>query len=143
MIKKIIEPSQIELDQIMNIWYQANCDAHDFINKRYWAERIEQVRELIPTATLYVFIKANEIVAFIGLAEHFIAGLFVKQQYRGQGIGQQLLQQAMRDQNSLELAVYCDNKQAVTFYQKNNFAIVEEKLDPAVEAMEYRMEWKR
>ncbi|MGO3196080.1 hypothetical protein [Vagococcus salmoninarum] len=53
MIKKLTHISDNDLDTISQIWLEANLDAHDFIPPVYWQDRQEQVKDLLPEASLF------------------------------------------------------------------------------------------
>ena len=43
-----------DLDAVMQIWLQANLDAHPFIPASFWTDHFETVRDMLPQAELYV-----------------------------------------------------------------------------------------
>ena len=49
-----------DLDAVMQIWLQANLDAHAFIPASFWEAHFEMVRDLLSQAELYVH--ENEII---------------------------------------------------------------------------------
>ena len=51
MIQKF---ENLDLDAVMQIWLQANLDAHAFIPASFWTEHFEMVRDMLPQAELYV-----------------------------------------------------------------------------------------
>ena len=51
MIRKF---ENLDLDAVMQIWLQANLDAHAFIPASFWEAHFEMVRDLLPQAELYV-----------------------------------------------------------------------------------------
>ena len=57
MIRKI---ETQDLDAVMQIWLQANLDAHAFIPASFWEAHFEMVRDMLPQAELYVH--ENEII---------------------------------------------------------------------------------
>ena len=61
----------------MQIWLQANLDAHAFIPASFWEAHFEMVRDLLPQAELYVHEDAGtrQIDGFIGLTENHIEAL--------------------------------------------------------------------
>ena len=67
-----------ELDAVMQIWLQANLDAHAFIPASFWEAHFEMVRDMLPQAELYVHENEapRQIGGFIGLAENHIEGDF-------------------------------------------------------------------
>ena len=78
-----------DMDTLMQIWLDANLCAHAFIPKTYWTDHYEQVKNMLPQAELYVYEeeRSGEIKGFIGLTDDYIAGIFVKSQFRSKGIG--------------------------------------------------------
>lgn len=82
-----------DLSAIMQIWLDANLQAHSFIDEAYWKGNFELVSTLLPQAEIYVYEneKTGEIEGFVGLAEDYIEGIFVKPGSQSKGIGSQLL----------------------------------------------------
>lgn len=76
---------------LMNIWLQGNIDAHYFIEKNYWQDHYDEVKRELPNARLYVDEEDGEIAGFVGMQGEYIAGIFVKRAYCGQGIGSKLI----------------------------------------------------
>ncbi|MBO0421382.1 GNAT family N-acetyltransferase [Enterococcus plantarum] len=142
MIKKIDTLTAIELENILKIWLTANCDAHPFIPEAYWQGNLAFVREQLPQADLYVYCENNEIIAFLGMNAHYIAGIFVKNGYRSRGIGQKLLNEAKHAHDTLSLSVYAKNQNAVTFYEKQGFKQLNQQIDEHNE-LEYQLVWKK
>ena len=82
-----------DLDIIMQIWVETNIQAHNFIPKEYWINNYDMVKNMLPQAEVYVYEddKTNQIDGFIGLADDYIAGIFVRNGVQSKGIGKQLL----------------------------------------------------
>ena len=138
MIRKFQET---DIDAVMRIWLESNTEAHDFIPSAYWEEHFAQVGEMLPQAEVYVLEeqKFTEILGFIGLAEDYIAGIFVRGEAQGRGIGKELLDHAKRGKRKLTLNVYAKNTGAVRFYQREGFRIAEEGVDEDTGEKEYLM----
>ena len=90
MIRKFREN---DLDIIMQIWVETNIQAHNFIPKEYWINNYDMVKNMLPQAEVYVYEddETNQIDGFIGLADDYIAGIFVRNGVQSKGIGKQLL----------------------------------------------------
>lgn len=131
-----------DLEPIMQIWLESNYEAHDFIDKDYWKQNYDLVKAELPKAKIYVSENDTEILGFIGLQDTYIAGLFVRKNMRGHGIGSKLLNRVKKYHSSLALSVYKKNKRAVAFYQRQGFEVIEKKIDKNVSEEEYVMEWK-
>lgn len=142
MITKKDNLTTTELEAILTIWLTANSEAHPFIPESYWQDNLELVKEQIPKSDLYVYSENNQIIAFLGMNETYIAGIFVKNGYRNQGIGQALLREAKRLNHTLLLSVYAKNQNALNFYQKQGFQQVSEQIDQTGE-LEYELVWKK
>ena len=59
-----------------------NINAHDFVAKEYWQKNYPFVRDAIQYAEVYIYENNKKIVAFIGLQNDYIAGIFVKKKCR-------------------------------------------------------------
>lgn len=137
----MIKEFKIEnLEEVMEIWLQTNINAHDFIEREYWINNFDLVKKLLPDAKVYIFEEDNIIKGFIGVIEDgYIAGLFVKEKYQREGIGEKLIKYIKPKYNQLKLDVYSKNKNAIKFYLKNNFKIVNEKNNEDTNELEYEM----
>lgn len=127
-----------DLDEIMEIWLEGNLQAHGFIDAEYWRKNLESVRSVLPNAEVYVYEEAREIRGFIGMDADYIAGLFVKKECRGQGIGRQLIDTVKRKKR-LSLHVYERNAGAVAFYQAMGFRVKESMTEKETGEKEYLM----
>lgn len=127
-----------DLDEIMEIWLEGNLQAHGFIDAEYWRKNLESVRSVLPNAEVYVYEEAGEIRGFIGMDADYIAGLFVKKEDRGQGIGRQLIDTVKRKKR-LSLHVYERNAGAVAFYQAMGFRVKESMTEKETGEKEYLM----
>ena len=137
----MIKEFKIEnLEEVMEIWLQNNINAHNFIERDYWINNFDLVKKLLPDAKVYIFQEDNIIKGFIGVIEDgYIAGLFVKEKYQREGIGEKLIKYIKPKYNQLKLDVYSKNKNAIKFYLKNNFKIVNEKNNEDTNEHEYEM----
>ena len=134
-----------DLDAVMQIWLQANLDAHAFIPASFWEAHFEMVRDLLPQAELYVHEDAGtrQIDGFIGLTENHIEGIFVVKSARSKGIGKALLDYAKSRKPRLTLSVYQKNERALAFYQREQFTVQSEGIDEDTNEAELQMLWSR
>jgi len=129
-----------KLDSVMKIWIDTNIDAHNFIQKEYWINNYDLVKQMLPLADIYIFEENNVIKGFIGVIEgNYIAGLFVKKEYQGEGIGQKLIDYCKSKYLLLKLDVFIKNKNAVNFYYKNGFKVLDEHFSEETNEIEYTM----
>ncbi|HCM90146.1 MULTISPECIES: GNAT family N-acetyltransferase [Vagococcus] len=142
MIKQLVDPTDIRWPQVFDIWLSANIDAHKFIDASYWKEAFPFVKEMLPQAIVYVYEENQEILGFVGLEENNIAGIFVKNNAQGKGIGKQMLKKIKGKYDKLSLSVYVENRRALNFYIKEGFEVVSELIDETGH-LEKTMDWKK
>lgn len=82
-------------------------------------------------------------MGFIGLNKNYIEGIFVDENNQGKGIGTSLLNKAKENRNCLKLSVYKKNTNAISFYKKNGFEIINENIDNNTKEIEYTMIWNK
>lgn len=134
-----------DLDTIMRIWLNTNIHAHSFIPEEYWVNHFGMVKQVLPQAEVYVFVNeaTGQIEGFIGLTDHYISGIFVRDEVQSKGIGKQLLDYVKSIKPHLRLGVYQKNIRAVRFYQREHFRIQSDNVDEATSEKEFVMTWCR
>ena len=134
-----------DLDTVMQIWLQANLDAHVFIPASFWRGHFEIVRDMLPQAELYVHENEapRQIDGFIGLTGNHIEGIFVAKAARSKGVGKALLEYAKSRKPSLTLSVYQKNERALAFYKREQFTVQSEGIDEDTNEAELQMLWSR
>lgn len=145
MIREIdIDKNNREVDTIMDIWLESTIEAHQFIDKDYWQKKYQVVKnEYLPQSKTYVYTKGDDIEGFISIInKEFIGALFVKTTKQGNGIGSKLIKFAKERYNALSLAVYVENKSAVSFYKSMGFDIVFKQENEDSHIPEYVMSTK-
>lgn len=130
-----------ELEAIMKIWLETNIKAHDFIEESYWRENYNLVKEMMPSATIFVYEDSNTIQGFIGLMDNYIAGIFINSNSQSKGIGKALLDYVKKDYSELTLQVYKKNIRAVKFYAREDFTVIKEQTDENTGEIEIVMNW--
>lgn len=118
MIFELNEIDEKTLDSLLAIWLEGNLQAHSFISKNYWLDNQVGVREDLAQARIFVKETDGKAVGFLGLVEEAIAGLFVKEQFQKQGIGEALIQRVKDEKKILTLTVYENNQAALLFYER-------------------------
>lgn len=130
-----------DLPALLDLWLQGNLDAHPFIPAAYWEKNRPAVAAALPEAEVLAAEEAGELVGFIGLQGDYIAGLFVRRDSRGRGVGRALLAAARTARSVLTLRVYAQNTAACRFYAREGFTAVERTLDPDTGADELLLRW--
>ena len=72
-----------------------------------------------------------------------LAGLFVSKQYQSLGVGTTLIEFIKQQHFTLTLAVYKKNEKVMQFYRKQNFVVIEERIDSNTNEAELLMSWNR
>lgn len=121
MIRKV-EPT--DYPRLMEIWESAVLHTHDFLKKEDFLYYKEHVPSYFPYVTLLGFEQEGCLVGFIGIAEDNIEMLFIDNDYRGKGIGKQLISHVMNDLHVTKVDVNEQNAQAVGFYKHMGFHVV-------------------
>ena len=132
-----------DLNRIMELWLETNIQAHDFIKKSYWQDHFDEVMEILPKASVYVYEDNGSIEGFIGLMNNYIAGIFISKDKQSRGIGRQLLHHVKENHNELSLKVYEKNQREVNFYLREGFLVTEKQEDRENGEVEYEMVWNR
>ncbi|MCG3674747.1 GNAT family N-acetyltransferase [Aliarcobacter butzleri] len=139
MIRKL---DKNDINQLLQIWLEVNIKTHNFIPKEYWEEQYDNVKELLPNSEIYVYEENEKTVAFIGLIENYIAGIFVSFSFQSKGIGKKLLDYIKEFKKELSLNVYVKNISAIKFYQREDFIINSQNIDEETKEQQILMIWK-
>ena len=139
----IRKPLPKDIEAIIRIWLDGNMQAHPFIQPDYWLNHTDYMRQILPLSEVYVCEVKGEIAGFIGLDGDYIAGLFVSKQYQSLGVGTTLIEFIKQQHFTLTLAVYKKNEKVMQFYRKQNFVVIEERIDSNTNEAELLMSWNR
>ena len=71
----------------------------------------------------------------------YIAGLFVDEKFRSQGIGHLLINHIKSRHQRLTLCVYEKNQRTVKFYIREGFTDIKHRRDESTNEMEIVMQW--
>jgi len=96
-----------DCDAVLDLWLKASLLAHDFVPPAFWHEQLTAMRDhYLPQAETLVLQKNDQLLGFVSLHEQRLAALFVSPHAQGRGLGRQLLDEAKRRRDRLELGVY-------------------------------------
>ncbi|PTK84896.1 GNAT family N-acetyltransferase [Staphylococcus haemolyticus] len=142
MIEHLKKKNRKTIKVLGNIWLNANLDTHTFIDSFYWIDNYSNVLDSLKDADVYVYKENEQIVAFCGLIDNYIAGLFVKEEYRNKGIGHVLIKHLQSEYDHLSLEVFEQNNRAVHFYESLGFIKMESSVDKTNHTQSL-MQWKK
>jgi len=114
-----------ESPALVEIWRSAVRATHDFLEESDF-DRIEGnlASAYFPAVSLIVAERAGEPVGFAGIAEGNLEMLFVTDEARGEGIGTDLLNEAIANFGVTKVDVNEQNSGACGFYRSRGFAQV-------------------
>src|SRR5690606_19330801 len=123
---EITEYSDNYKQQILTIWEKSVLATHDFLTPNDFME----IKELVNTINfndfqVFCLVNGKVISGFIGVAEKKVEMLFLDPEYFGQGLGQKLLNFAVKVLNANKVDVNEQNTKALKFYQKFGFETLE------------------
>jgi len=131
-----------DMDGVISLWLAASKKAHHFIDYEYWQSKQGEMRNVyLPLAETCVLENEGEIKGFISVVGHVLAALFVHPDHQGKGYGRALLEYVKERVPRLELKVYKDNANAIRFYSRQGFSVVEETVDEETGQAEFVMGW--
>ncbi|KRP46372.1 putative acetyltransferase [Pseudomonas libanensis] len=119
-------PKNSDYERLTQIWEDSVRATHDFLPGSY----IDLLKNLVLTryldAVMLICTKDSRqrITGFAGVAAGKVEMLFIDPQYRGQGLGRQLLAYAIEHMNAEELDVNEQNPLALGFYLKQGFEVI-------------------
>ena len=124
---------QQDEDSVIRIWLEASAIAHSFIPRSYWENKVPDMHnKYLPQSQTLVNEDehTNEITGFISLIGNYIAG-------------HSLMTRIKLQHPELELNVYAENTQALTFYKRQGFTITREQTDEQTGRQEFTMKYQQ
>lgn len=119
---KLVEVNEITptlIEQLFVVWDKSVRETHLFLSDA----EIKRISQYVPQALnsvahLIVAVNdENKPVAFMGIEERKLEMLFIVPEYRGKGLGKQLVQYGIENYSINELGVNEQNPQAKGFYE--------------------------
>lgn len=124
-IVQVKERNPMLIRQLLDLWENSVKSTHLFLSddeiksiKRYVPQALENVPVLLLAKN-----DAGNPVGFMGIAGQILEMLFVANEYRGQGVGKQLLQYGIENYSINELTVNEQNPLAKGFYEHMGFEV--------------------
>ena len=120
-----VRPSRpVDSEMLVAVWRSSVAATHSFVSQADLAAIDEEVQTLLPGLPLLVALDTSgRPIGFIGFSEGSVDTLFIDGNWRGLGIGRQLLEIAMEGRDSLTAIVNEHNRQAVGFYRYMGFEV--------------------
>ena len=131
-----------DIDRILEIWHSSVLDTYEFIKPEHWDEISHKVKEKFLNSDIYVY-EEKLIKGFILIDNGYIDELYIKKEYRSNGIGKKLIDYVKNQYDELSLNIFQKNSRGISFYLKNGFKIVEENVEDFTNEKGYYMLWKK
>jgi len=124
---KIIPLTAADYEAIMQVWRTSVRATHHFLQEEDFVLYEKLIpTQYLPAVRLYgVKDQSGLLLGFLGLSEKMLEMLFISAAARGQGIGSLLLNFAVQEKQIYQVDVNEQNKQALGFYLKKGFQIVD------------------
>lgn len=123
-----VEPfSGKNYSRLVAIWESAVLETHHFLQKADFDSINEAIdKEYLPAVDLWVAksTKDGSVCGFMGITDNKLEMLFIHAAERGKGVGKLLLQYAVEKLGVKSVDVNEQNGQAVGFYQKFGFFVI-------------------
>ena len=117
--------SEVDLDDLLDAWYQASLVAHSFLTDEFLTnERREIVDRWLPVAETTVYEHQGKVVGFISMLGNEVGAIFVHPHHQRLGIGRALMDHVRESRPYLELGVFEDNEVGRRFYNDYGFEMV-------------------
>lgn len=130
------------MGDVLRIWLDVNCEAHDFIPCSYWENNIEKMKKELSELNVYVYEIDGVVKGFLKMtADNHIKGIYVDRAYRNEGIGSKLLKKCKQEREKLTLEVYLKNEKALEFYKSHGFRYHRHQVDLGPIEREFVMKW--
>ena len=111
-----------DLDDVLDVWYEASLIAHSFLDDEFLANEREEIAEhWLPIAETIVCEIEGRVVGFLALIGNAVGAVFVSPAYQRSGIGRALMDRARTSRPFLELDVFEANASGRRFYEAYGF----------------------
>ena len=118
-----------DLNEVMRVWYEASRVGHPFLSdEALRRDRLEIIHKYIPIARQWVGEVDGSIVGFIAMVGNQVGGLFVDPRHHRTGIGTALIEHVRPMFPTLTVTVFKENPNAIRFYEKSGFRLIEERV---------------
>lgn len=142
MIQKMEESQRYE---ILDLWFRCTIAANPFFESNFWQKNYDEAKaKFLTGCENYVYTEGAGVVAFICISDSgYINGLFVDPDYRGRGIGRELVKYAKNCHESLHLNIYAKSKKMLDFASSEGFLISGAFYQNESGQVKYRLNWEK
>lgn len=120
-IKIISKRSDDLINQLTNIWEASVRATHSFLSESSIQEIKTSLPKILQQIPNLIIVEDEKTVAFMGISHQELEMLFVAPEFRGHGLGKQLINYGIKNFDVNKLTVNEQNPQAIGFYQHLGF----------------------
>lgn len=116
-----------DIEAMFEVWYTSVLATHDFLAESDFAEICLLVRrDYLPNRDFTVAVDGNDrVIGFLKVEGSEIDSLFIAPAFRRRGLGRRFVDEAASRAAILEVEVNAQNRQAIGFYEKMGFGVIE------------------
>ena len=142
MIEKMDESRRYE---ILDLWSRCTIAANPFLEANFWQKNYDEAKAKFLTGCQnYIYTDGARVVAFICVSDNnYINGLFVDPEYRGRGIGRELVEYVKKEYSSLWLNIYAKSHKMLDFASSAGFLISGAVYQEESRQVKYKLVWKQ
>lgn len=118
MIRKI---KATDYPHLVEIWESAVVNTHDFLTKEDFLYYKKRLPTYFQHVNLFGFEQEGTLIGFMGVTKGNLEMLFIDNNYRGTGVGRELITYAINHLQVTKVDVNEQNNQAVGFYEHIGF----------------------
>lgn len=98
---------------------------------------------VLPGSKVWTAKYEDKIIGFVAITNNFIDQLYIDKSFQGKGLGSFRVKKAKTIYpNFLELYTFNCNKNAIAFYEKHGFKIIERGVAPDEKMPDVKMRWE-
>ncbi len=130
--------------KILTMWVKANFRVNDFIERDFWIENFNEMKDKIINNETYIYEYDGEIQGFVNIINNCeITAIVTKEDSLKQGIGRKLINYCKEKKENLNIKVYENNVAGVVFILRMEFKNIGVHIDEKTAEKEYILEWRR
>lgn len=120
-IKIISKRSDNLINQLTKVWEASVRATHSFLSETSIQEIKISLPKILQQIPDLIIVEDEKIIAFMGISHQELEMLFVAPEFRGFGLGKQLINYAIKNFDVNKLTVNEQNPQAIGFYEYLGF----------------------
>ncbi|MCH2038853.1 MAG: GNAT family N-acetyltransferase [Rickettsiales bacterium] len=119
-----------DFPSILSIYAKSKLDELRFENKVFTLLPLDQDQQRLQKllqSTIYVYESDSNVIAYTAFTQSEITALFISPDYRGKGIGKELLEFVLKKlSGNITLNIAKSNKPAKQLYEQYGFKVIDE-----------------